>query len=253
MLNRIYIIPHGDELIDMDTDEDRKMHEAIKKYSENDDSETLVVISPHGIVLDRDVGVIYSSKLSGAYRTKHHYIRKTYDNDLELADSIARSQHAQHLRCITLSGNVPCPLDFGTLIPLQFFKRKRVVAMGEPRLLDYSAIVGFADDLYSAMSKFERKISLIISADQAHTHSKDGPYGFSEDADLYDKIVIDSINNNDFHALINIDKSIVERAKPDSYQNMIVTARLLEISRRKMHVDYYYVAGYFGMLLAREA
>ena len=35
----------------------------------------------------------------------------------------------------------------------------------------------------------EEKVAIVISSDLAHTHSKDGPYGFSEKAQLFDDAI----------------------------------------------------------------
>ncbi|PYB67603.1 hypothetical protein DMB44_08310 [Thermoplasma sp. Kam2015] len=253
MLNRIYVIPHGDEILDMETREDEAMHEAISRYTAGDDSETFIVISPHGIVLDSYIAVTYSNIITGYYRTKKHVLRKRYENAVDLVDMLAGHETVQRLRCITLSGNYPCFLDFGSIIPLTFFRPKRIVAIGEPRLLSRERIESFAEHLISVSEKYAGKISIIVSADQAHTHSPDGPYGYSDMAEYYDETVIKSIDSGDFTALYRIQQAVIDEAKPDSYQNMIMLKRMLEVTGRRMKVRYYYVAKYFGMAFASES
>ncbi|CAC12540.1 conserved hypothetical protein [Thermoplasma acidophilum] len=253
MLNRIYVIPHGDEILDRETREDQAMYDAIKRYTSGDDSDTFVVISPHGIVLDSYIAVTYSKIITGYYRTKKHVIRKRYENAVDLVDMLASHETVQRLRCITLSGNYPCFLDFGSLIPLAFFRPKRIVAMGEPRLLSKERIESFSDHLVSVCENYTGRISLIISADQAHTHSPDGPYGYSDMSSYYDETVVKSIDSGDFSALYRMQQAVIDEAKPDSYQNMIMLKRILERTGRRMKVRYYYVAKYFGMAFASES
>ncbi|WP_297027805.1 hypothetical protein, partial [Thermoplasma sp.] len=195
----------------------------------------------------------YSRTITGYYRTKRHVLRKRYENAMDLVDLIAGHEAVQRLRCITLSGNYPCALDFGSMIPLTFFKPGRIVAIGEPRLLSKERIESFAEHLVAVSDKYSGNISIIISADQAHTHSPDGPYGYSDMAEYYDETVIKSIDSGDFAALYRMQQAVIDEAKPDSYQNMIMLKKMLEVTGRRMKVRYYYVAKYFGMAFASES
>ena len=67
-LNRVYVIPHGDEILDLPNEESRKMHDAIEKVTVGDDSETVVIISPHGLRLGNHVSVLNTEFFSGYYR-----------------------------------------------------------------------------------------------------------------------------------------------------------------------------------------
>ncbi len=56
MLNYVYIIPHGDEIIDMPNKESIKMNNTIKDVTENDYS-IKIIISPHGLRLSDKIGI----------------------------------------------------------------------------------------------------------------------------------------------------------------------------------------------------
>ncbi|MGC8608957.1 MAG: hypothetical protein ACP5UV_03695 [Thermoplasmata archaeon] len=252
MLNHIYLIPHGDEIVDMEKAEDRIMHESIAKSTKDDRSEIIVVISPHGLILDNNVGVVYTRYLKSYYRTKNRILRRNYENDITLADSICKSERCERVRYTTLSGNTFFNLDFGTVIPLTFFKVKKIVSIGQPRLLPREYVMKFADHLYDVIDSTDEGISIIISADQAHTHSSEGPYGYSEEAGVYDRMVKNAINTSDFSDIIELKDDFINKAKPDSFYNMIILDRLLKKSGKKMKSEYYYVAKYFGMLFAHD-
>ncbi len=252
MLDHIYVIPHGDEIIDNERKEDIIMHDGIEKYTHDDKSDAIVIISPHGLILDKNVGVLYTRHLKSYYRTKTKILRKEYENDIKLAESICDFEKCERVRYTTLSGNTFFNLDFGTVIPLSFFRIKNIVAIGQPRLLSREDVKKFAQHLYEVINSSEKNVSVIISADQAHTHSPDGPYGFSDEADIYDEKVRKAINSGDFSEIEGLTDDFIEKAKPDSFYNMIILDSLLKNSGKRLNVEYYYVAKYFGMLFAHE-
>ncbi len=64
MLNHVYIMPHGDEIIDVPNEESIKMSNTIKDVTEND-GPIKIIISPHGLRLSDKIG-IYMSYILGA-------------------------------------------------------------------------------------------------------------------------------------------------------------------------------------------
>jgi len=96
----------------------------------------------------------------------------------------------------------------------------------------------------------KRKIAFVASADQAHAHSKDGPYGFSKAAAEYDRRVIDSIKRGRLHSILKFDLRFVEDAKPDSLWQMTMLAGVLDVVPMKGEVIAYDVPSYFGMICA---
>ena len=90
----------------------------------------------------------------------------------------------------------------------------------------------------------------MFSADQAHTHSKVGPYGFNLKAKKYDNIVINAIKKNRFNELIELDEDYIKEAKPDSYWNLLMFYGFTRRGNLVPKFHYYYLQEYFGMLLA---
>ena len=251
-LNRVYIIPHGDEILDLPNRESMEMHDAIEKVTAGDDSGTVVIISPHGLKLGNHVSVLSTEFFSGYYRLKTMNIRKKYLNNRILASAIVKSSDlAEEASFVTSSGPLSrFPLDFGTLIPLQFFRQKKIVVMGQPRIWELEKLTEFGKKLARVCMNQEEKISIIISADQAHCHSPDGPYGFAEESVAYEKIIEECTMKSDFGMLYSIKKEFVNKAKPDSYWNMLIFDGIMKESEMRSLMDFHYVQYYFGMMLA---
>ncbi len=253
VLNKIYMIPHGDEIIDMPDDDSVKMNNIIREICEKDISEVLVILSPHGINLSKHIGIVNTERFLSDTQLKEIHLNEYWKNERNLCEKIIHSsgEIGEEVRFVTYSGDLSVfPMDFGTSIPLYFFKKRNMVMIGQSRSLDRESLMDFGKILGETVSKYEKTVSVIFSADQAHTHSKNGPYGFSPQADIYEEIVKESIEKMDFRKLENINMDVVGEAKPDSYWNLLIMDGLLKYSGLKMQFHFGYVAEYFGMMFA---
>ncbi len=252
-LNKIYIIPHGDELIDVPNVESKSLAEHIKSTAREDNSDVLVIISPHGVTLGKNMAIINTENFYANTKLRNVTLDFHAKNERKLTEQIIREvpDLCEELRFATYSGELSnFPLDFGSSIPLYFFGQRQLVVIGQPRIKDRNRLIQFGGQLYKIIQEYPKSVTVIISADQAHTHSARGVYGFSEMAEKYEKILIDTLKTNDFRALREMDEEIVTGGKPDSFWNMLILDGLLTASGRRMSLIYHYVQVYFGMLLA---
>lgn len=251
-LQNVFVIPHGDEIIDHPNRESIELWEKIREITAGDDSDTIVIISPHGLKLSDSIGVINTQYLNGSLSLKTRKIRRKYETDRVLASTIAGSSRlAQEVSFITNSGPLSVfPLDFGTVIPLTFFGRKRIVSIGQPRFWNLNGLVDFGKTLASVSEQYEQKVTIIISADQAHTHAPDGIYGYAPEAGPYEDLVEECVKNSDFSPLLSLSHDFVDKAKPDSFWNMLILKGIMDHTGKRSELDYHYIEHYFGMLLA---
>ncbi len=255
VLSKIYIIPHGDEIIDLPDINSREMNEKITRIAGEDKSEVLVIISPHGVTLGKGMAVINTEFFVATTDLIDKKLNYRAKNERELTEKIIKEcpEICNELRYSTYSGDLSVfPLDFGSSIPLYFFKKRNIVYVGQPRLDDRDALVNFGKKLYGIANGYNKNVSIILSADQAHTHSDKGPYGYSDQAEVYEDILIKALNEGNLEPVYKMNQDIISRGKPDSYWNMLILKGLLDTSGRKMVMDFHYVALYFGMLLAHS-
>ncbi|ARD84917.1 hypothetical protein FAD_1036 [Ferroplasma acidiphilum] len=255
VLNNIYMIPHGDELIDIPDEDSRKLSNALKELTENDSSDVLVILSPHGVNLSKNIAVVNTEYFKADTQLKNTYLDFKVQNERKLTEDIIKSTRdtTEELRFITYSGDISVfPLDFGSSIPLSFFKQRNIVLIGQSRINDRGRLINFGKSLYNTVQAYNKKVSIIISADQAHTHSDKGPYGYSQNAEKYENTVKHCFETGSFEALYKIEQEIIDTGKPDSFWNLMVMYGILQASGRKMRLDYHYVEIYFGMMLAHS-
>lgn len=253
VLDRVYMIPHGDEIIDQPNSESRRMNSEISKVSREDHSDVIVILSPHGINLSKNIGIINTERYQSDTKLKSIHIKDYWFNERKLCEQIISDSNniSEEVRYATYSGEESVfPMDFGTSIPLNFFEKRNVVLIGQSRKVDRESQMEFGKRLAKTIMAYDRSVSVIFSADQAHTHSSDGPYGYSEQADIYEGILRKCIEINDYREMENLKESVIDSAKPDSFWNILVMAGFLKESKREMRYVYGYIERYFGMFLA---
>ena len=252
VLERLYVIPHGDEIIDMPDDESAELHNKIKEITSGDNSDSLIILTPHGVTLSSGIPIINTENLHGEYSTKTKTLVSDHKTDKEVVRNIA-AEFGKEMITInfgTSSGPLSVfPEDFGTIIPLTFFKNKRISIIGQPRITDRAKLMRLGKSIWNTVDSMDKKISVIFSADQAHTHSSLGPYGYSDYSSVYDKKIREFFQSGSLNGIENIDEGVIIEAKTDSYWNMVILNGFLKSSGMHVTMDYYYVEKYFGMLL----
>ena len=179
MLKFLTMMPHGDEVFnpkDNDTKELKNIMEIIGTSAE--DLDEFIVISPHNIRIMDHISVIISEHVSNG---------KDYITDRKLADLIYAEAKKRNLSIVevnygALEGDASrIPLDWGTSIPLEFIKNvKRIVLISPARKIERAALIKFGEIIADISENYNKEIGIIVSADNAHAHRKDGPYGFSK-------------------------------------------------------------------------
>ncbi len=250
-LENVYVIPHGDEIIDQPNLQSTELFDEIKKVTSGDGSDTLLLISPHGLRLSKSIGILNTEYLSADLQLKSRKLTGEFQTDRSLVNAILKnSPHTQAISFITSSGPLSrFTLDFGSVIPLYFFNQKNLVAIGQPRIWDSEMLQGFGRTLARVVSDLPQKVSIIISADQAHAHNAVGPYGYSEKSAVYETMIENCFRDSDFNPLTKLTEEFVEEAKPDSFWNMLILKGIMDETGLKSVLDYHYVEIYFGMLL----
>jgi aromatic ring-opening dioxygenase LigB subunit len=148
---------------------------------------------------------------------------------------------------VSYGGNVveqsEMPLDWGTEVPLDFMRAKRVVVVAPARDLSLDEHVRLGE----AIAQLPGRHALIASADHGHTHAADGPYGYHEASAAYDALLqrILASDRLDYRPLAEL----VDDAKADSlWQLLVLQGAVGEAARAD--VLAYVAESYFGMLVA---
>ncbi len=259
MLPIAAVVPHGDEVLLPEDKESRKLNSAMKNVAKRVKEENIdgyVIITPHNIRIDTHIGVILTEYAAGFWRYKNLRIRRRYRCMRDVAQKIYEKARKRKLPVVginfgALEGELSrISLDWGTLIPLSFLPRRDIILVTPARKISREELMEFGKVMARVLEKEKRNLALIVSADHAHTHSKEGPYGYSPKAMEYDEIVVKSLKSGNLKTLKNMPEEIINEAKPDSFWQLLILAGVMEeIRMRKVLVEYG-CPTYFGMAVA---
>lgn len=261
------IAPHGDELIPRlaaGRPIAKKSIEGMRRLAiemKEADPETIVVATPHNLRLMERIGVVVAENSSGKVGDPGAEIALKARCDVKFARDLIGASKRARLPVVganfgTFTGPLSSmPMDWGTLIPLWFFlksrgAKSRIVIVAPSRDIPLAENVAFGKVIGEVAEATGRRVAFVASADQAHTHAADGPYGFSRSAAVYDRAVVKAIERDRLSDVLLLDGKVVEDAKPDSLWQMAMLVGLLEVVEMRGRLYSYEVADYFGMLCA---
>jgi aromatic ring-opening dioxygenase LigB subunit len=197
--------------------------------------ETIIIASPHSLRLRGHIGVVTSEYPSGRVIAHGNEVILGARCDVELAVRIIDEAEKRGIPVIganygTASGPLSdLPLDWGTLIPLWFFlkgsrSKPRIVVISPSREIPLAENFELGRLVGEISEKTAKSIAFVASADQAHTHRRDGPYGVSKRAREYDGLVVDAIRDQRLASVMKLDPGLVDETKPDSPRQMTMPA-----------------------------
>ena len=223
--------------------------------------QTIVVATPHNLRMPKHIGVVMSENTSGSLAEGRREVRLAVKCDLDLGAALVEEAEVARLPVVganygALGGPMSdLAMDWGTLVPLWFFLRTvrpkpKVLVVTPARGIPLRQNFEFGRAVARAAERSSSRVALVASADQAHSHMKNGPYGFSPAATTYDRAIVEAVKAGRLGAVMSIDMKLVEKAKSDSLWQMAVLAGALSIVPMKGRLLSYQVPTYYGMLCA---
>jgi aromatic ring-opening dioxygenase LigB subunit len=262
------IAPHGGEIVPalagnklpmfMDTRNGMKRLGLEVKQARPD---TIVIATPHNLRLHRHIGVVTAENSSGSAREGRREIRFRAKCDMALAQKLVDAAEREGLPVVGATYGVyegplsDLTMDWGTLIPLWFFLKgnglkSKIVIVTPSRGIPLTQNYGFGSVVAKVAQLEKKRVAFVASSDQAHTHKKSGPYGFSPDAEKYDRFVVKAIRNGELETIMNLEPEFIDRARPDSLWQMTMLAGVLAVVPMEGHLVSYQAPTYYGMLCA---
>jgi aromatic ring-opening dioxygenase LigB subunit len=224
----------------------------------------IVVASPHNLRLWRHIGIVIAENSSGTLRASPQS-RKSVALKMKCDVGFARA-----LLALASKRGLPVvgvnygstegrasdmPMDWGVLVPLWFFARKlmrrpSIVIVTPSREIALRHNLEFGRTIADLAERSRKRIVFVASADQAHTHKKSGPYGFSRRASEYDTMVLDLVSRNRLRSFLKFDPGLIEQAKPDSLWQIVMLAGVADKVKLRGSIISYQAPTYFGMMCA---
>lgn len=218
-----------------------------------------IVATPHNVHIANALAVVVAGRLTGRLNGVVPPIELDLESDVDLAWEVLQSFSHAGLPSAAVSfgsNDAPtavAPMDWGVLIPLWFMGGRReppvpAVVVAPARELTASDHITAGAAIASAAAASRLRIAFIASADHGHAHRADGPYGFNPDAARYDALITDLVRTNRLEGLAEIEGDFVERAKADSWWQLLMLHGATAGWRGEL--ISYEAPTYFGMLTA---
>ncbi len=266
------ILPHGSTIPELAGDQEQLMaglHRACLLAGaaiSQCQPECILVITPHGMVLDDMFTVCLFSHASGSLDGENGGITGCYTIDTELSDYLWKELQSYGVPAASLVPDAGeeetqhMPLDWGALIPLWYCTRDCVVMPSIVLVTPCPSLtlqqhMDFGAAAARAAHTLGRRMAVIASSDWAHRHEESGPYGFHPAAAELDRRVVKAVKSNSLHELEELDEDLISDAAIDGLwpTTMLRGALAYEITHGThfehefLHYDH---PTYFGMLAA---
>ncbi|MDX9916708.1 MAG: AmmeMemoRadiSam system protein A [Gudongella sp.] len=245
-------IGRGDErkaknTVEAMTEVGRKIAEAMPQ--------TILLITPHGPVfsdanaisteleLKGDFGQFGHSKLSYSYANNQDLVYQIIKNSLSENIPVAQMTKEMYKR-YGLDGK----LDHGALVPLHFIEKEYSdfdivhITYG---ILSPKELYLFGRQIEKAIIQQKKDVTVIASGDLSHRLLDSGPYSFNPKGPIFDKSIMEAIENCDLEAITNFDADIAEEAGECGLRSLMILAGIL--SPYELTSDVLSYEGPFGV------
>ena len=222
--------------------------------------ETVVIATPHNVHISGALGVVVAGRVAGRLAGAPPSIALDVPSDSDLAWTLLASLINDEVPSagVSFGGNDPtsavAPMDWGVLIPLWFMGGRQeppvpVVVVTPARDLPAKTHVKAGKAIARAAAASGRRVAFIASADHGHAHLAGGPYGYDGAAADYDRTVCELIRGHQLDRLVDITPDFVERAKADSWWQMLILLGAVTPDWHSRLLSYE-APTYYGMLTA---
>lgn len=265
------IAPHGSEVIAelagkmaARTATTRQAMEELGRRMLRAEPETVVVLTPHGVRVNRTLCVMTTERAFGMLQGEegHGVVEVEMAVDTELGQRIAeQAVRAYEVPTVTaIYGSTSgdscfAPLDWGAVVPLWFLGARwptppSIVSITPSRALTLKQLYDFGTAIAEVAVQMGRRVALVASADWGHAHDPDGPYGFDPASAEFDAMVVETIKADALDRLLDTDIAFADQAKVDGLWQAVILAGALNHTPMRGRLLSYEVPSYFGMLVA---
>jgi len=243
----VFLMPHPPLIVpEVGKGKERKVQQTISaleyccKIIKEKAPRTIVIITPHGDILDESMLVMAKEKLVGNLsRFGASTVSESFENDVKLVNGIITNANKKRIPCVGLDDElafeygVSTTLDWGALVPLYFVTKQ----YDDFKLVYMAVSMLSCEDLYEfgicvqdaiESTDYENDVVIICSGDLSHVLREDGPYGYHPAGIKLDQSIIDLLNNGDVEGFFNLDRTMVEDGKECGLRPLLIGLGTLE-------------------------
>lgn len=279
-----FILPHGGLALDPRNFNTTNQTEKYEAYEINNacrrvaqdiqqlQPDIVVLSTPHGLADDNNF-LIYSNLKAAGYGLVDDCLIQPcqYNISVELDAGLAAllytgSGSTENLSLLTGFGPAgndnEIPIRWGEVIPMLFVSNMsnvRYVVLSQPtrRYVQSVAMIPeltkLGGTIFRMLDKQQERVVVVISADLAHTHKADGPYGYSNASQPFDDAIGRWANELDATSLLDTAAGLVDRALSCGYTGIVMLNGMMSqigLSSWNSAVYANLHPSYYGMMAA---
>lgn len=213
--------------------------------------ETIIVISPHGLVNPEFFTIQVNDSYHGDFKNFGDLDTKfKFDSDLSFINKIKIRAETPDLP-IALIGEPS--LDHGTLVPLYYLAQNLAQVKIVPiaySLLGYQEHFDFGKYLKDVITRSNKRIALIASGDLSHCLTREAPAEYSIKGEVFDKKLISILEKLDYDQLLNFDQELASEAQECGLRSFMILAGALSklnCEPKVLSYEYPFGVGYLVM------
>lgn len=258
-----YLMPHPLKLIkEIGNGKEEKLKKTKKAFMDiyeeiqENEVETIIIISPHGTIFKGGVSIVKEDKIEGDFE-KFGYsdYKMAFDIDLELVNKIIDKSKMEDIAVVPLNKeneemyNTKVFLDYGAMIPLYYLnnKEKYKIVHITYGFMDYKKLYEFGKILSNIVKDSNKKVAFIASGDLSHRLSEDGPYLYSSSGKKFDDKVVSFLEKGDLNGLFQIDEELVIESGQCALNSIYIMAGAmdgLDVKGQVLSYEYPYGIGH---------
>jgi aromatic ring-opening dioxygenase LigB subunit len=196
--------------------------------------ETIIIISPHGLVYPDRMNVCGIKKLFGSFEQfKHPELKFNYLNNLDLANKIDHLANKEGIETLLYHNNkTEFELDHGILVPLYFLQQKLdspikiiPIAYSFQSRADHFT---FGQIIAGVCKKAEERIAVIASGDLSHRLFPQSFMDNTKTGIKFDKKLFELIETNNIRDILDLDEELVQEAGECGYHSLLILLGTIE-------------------------
>ncbi|MFA4831435.1 MAG: AmmeMemoRadiSam system protein B [Patescibacteria group bacterium] len=189
----------------------------------------ILIISPHGSFFADAFSVNAHTNFCSSFEQFGDFSTKNeWKGSPDLGAKIAHKAKDEKIPVQLISEE---HLDHGACVPLHFLTTHlpdiKILPIGYSAL-DRKKHLRFGELLKEAVMESDKRIAVIASGDLSHALKTEAPCGFHKDGGIFDKKLIELLENNNIPGIIQMNDDLVDNAKECGFRSFLLLLGIIK-------------------------
>ncbi|WP_027339505.1 AmmeMemoRadiSam system protein A [Halonatronum saccharophilum] len=216
----------------------KRSMESLAKEVKEVDPDLIITISPHGQVFSDAVGILSAKELKGDFSNfGRGDIELSYNLHEEFTKELAIAANSQGITVARVDKstadnlNLQMKLDYGVLVPMYYLEKEEIrkpivpITIG---MLSYEDLYKLGKIIQLIGENKGYKVAVIASGDLSHRLKEGTPGGFDPKGEVFDKKVVDLLDNLQAEGFFDLDSSLIEKAGECGLRSIMIMLGALD-------------------------